>query len=138
MKIEATNDIGACRRLRRAVFVEEQGISEAEELDDLDAAALHLLAWDGAEPVGTARILQTGTRGRIGRVCVLSQARGRGLGAKLILAGIDLLRQRPGVEIVELGAQTHALTFYEKLGFQAEGEPYDDAGIPHMHMTRKL
>lgn len=138
MRIEETDDIDACRALRRAVFIEEQGIAEADEWDDLDGQAIHLLAWEEGEPVGTARILQSGTTGKIGRVCVLDRARGTGLGTKLIRAAVDVLRARPGVTHAKLGAQVHAIGFYEKLGFKLAGEVYDDAGIPHRDMIREL
>ncbi|RNF33023.1 GNAT family N-acetyltransferase [Paracoccus methylarcula] len=138
MRIEETGDIDACRALRRAVFIEEQGIAEADEWDDLDGQAIHLLAWEEGEPVGTARILQSGSTGKIGRVCVLAQARGTGLGTKLIRAAVDVLRARPGVTHARLGAQVHAIGFYEKLGFTVAGEVYDDAGIPHRDMIREL
>ncbi|RMC36457.1 GNAT family N-acetyltransferase [Paracoccus alkanivorans] len=138
MRIEETGDIDACRALRRAVFIEEQGIAEADEWDDLDGQAIHLLAWEEDEPVGTARILQSGSTGKIGRVCVLARARGTGLGTKLIRAAVDVLRARPGVTHARLGAQVHAIGFYEKLGFTVTGEVYDDAGIPHRDMIREL
>lgn len=75
MKIERTDDIEACRALRRTVFIEEQGVSEAEEIDDLDGEAIHLLATDAGRPVGTARLLVRGETGKIGRVCVLAHCR---------------------------------------------------------------
>lgn len=136
--IVETTDLEACRALRRAVFIEEQGVSEAEEWDGKDADAIHLLARSDGQNVGTARILTVGDTGKIGRVCVARAARGTGLGAALILAALDVLRTRPGVTRAKLGAQTHAIGFYEKLGFIAEGPIYDDAGIPHRDMSRDL
>lgn len=136
--ITVTQDIAACRALRRAVFIEEQGVSDADEVDDLDGVAVHLLAAEGGRPVGTARLLREGAVGKIGRVCVLAEARGTGLGAALIRAGIAEFRAMPGVEKVKLGAQTHALGFYEQLGFVAFGAEYIDAGIPHRDMMLVL
>ena len=138
LKIAPTADIPACLALRRAVFIDEQGISEADEFDDLDAHALHLLACAQGVPVGTARLLFTGDLGKIGRVCVLRDWRGHGLGAALILAGLDQFRARPGLRRARLSAQTAALGFYEKLGFVAHGPVYDDAGIPHRDMDLTL
>lgn len=136
--IVETLDIDTCRALRRAVFIDEQNVSEAEEWDGLDDAALHLLAFQDGIPVGTARILTDGDTGKIGRVCVLPAGRGTGLGADLIRAALDLLRARPGIARAKLGAQTHAIGFYEKLGFSVCGPIYDDAGIPHRDMIRDL
>lgn len=137
-RIEVTRDIATCQRLRRVVFIEEQGVSEADEVDGLDDSAIHLLAFDGETPVGTARLLPKGATGKIGRVCVLPSARGTGLGAALIRAALEVLRGQPGVSEAYLGSQSHATGFYEKLGFAVEGEEFLDAGIPHRHMRRAL
>ncbi len=138
MRIEVTRDIATCQRLRRLVFTDEQGVSEADEVDGLDDQAVHLLAFEGETPVGTARLLFKGATGKIGRVCVLESARGTGLGAALILAALDELRHRPDLREAVLGAQSTATGFYEKLGFAAEGEEFLDTGIPHRHMRRAL
>ena len=137
MKIVEATDLGPCHALRRAVFVEEQGIAEADEWDDLDAAAIHLLALEGDTPLGTARLFVKGDLGKIGRVCVAKSARGTGLGAALILEGCARLAAA-GCTTVRLGAQVHAMPFYEKLGFKACGPVYDDAGIPHRDMERAV
>ncbi len=63
------------------MFIDEQGVSEADEVDGLDDTAIHLLALSGDRPVGTARILVDGNTGKIGRVYVLRYARGTGVGA---------------------------------------------------------
>ena len=121
--------------LRLAVFVVEQGVPEALELDEHDPLSLHALARDAAEqPLGTARLLPDG---HIGRVAVARAARGAGIGAALMAALIGAARER-GLAEVALSAQTHALAFYERLGFVAEGGIYDDAGIPHRSMRLRL
>ena len=137
-RIEVTRDIATCRALRREVFIVEQGVSEADEVDGLDDSAIHLLASDGAAPVGPARLLIKGDTGKIGRVCVRAPARGTGLGAALIRAALEELRRQPGVTLAVLGAQSHATGFYEKLGFRVVGEPFLDAGIPHRQMVLDL
>ncbi|EEW26882.1 GNAT family N-acetyltransferase [Rhodobacter ferrooxidans] len=136
--IAVTDDIATCRALRRVVFIEEQGVSEADEVDDLDGQAVHLLAWLEGRPVGSARLLVQGAVGKIGRVCVLADQRGTGLGAALMRAAVQEFGAMPGVAKVKLGAQTHALGFYEKLGFVAQGPVFDDAGIPHREMVLLL
>lgn len=138
LTIAVTDDLAACRALRRIVFIEEQGVSEADEVDDLDGQAIHLLATLDGQPVGSARLLPMGAVGKVGRVCVLAQARGTGLGAALMRAAVDHFRTLPGIEKVKLGAQTHALGFYERLGFEAVGPEYMDAGIPHRDMVLAL
>lgn len=136
--IDRTDDLAACLAIRRTVFIEEQGVSEADELDGRDGAAVHLLAVEGGRPVGTARLLRDGATGKIGRVAVLREARGRGLGAALVRAAVAEFRAAGGVQRVKLGAQVHAIGFYEALGFRPEGEVYDDAGIPHRDMAMNL
>ena len=136
--ISQTDDLATCHDLRRIVFMEEQGVSEADERDGRDGEALHVLATLDGEALGCARILLNGEVAKIGRVCVLKNARGTGLGAAIILGCLDVARAQPGVTTARLGAQTHALSCYEKLGFEAFGPVYDDAGIPHRDMERAL
>ncbi|WP_134681631.1 GNAT family N-acetyltransferase [Paracoccus ravus] len=137
--IERTDDIEACRAIRHEVFVIEQAVPETEEWDGKDGEAIHLIARDDqGTAIGTARILFDGATGKIGRVAVLKSARGTGAGAALIRAALDELAALPGITKAKLGAQTHAIGFYEKLGFTAYGPEYDDAGIPHRDMIREL
>ena len=136
--IGVTSDIAACRALRRTVFIEEQGVSEADEVDDLDDQAIHILATDNGVPLGSARLLTLGDTGKVGRVCVLRDARGTGLGAALMQAAVAEFRSQTGVKRVKLGAQIQALAFYERLGFTPYGEVFLDAGIAHRDMVLDL
>lgn len=137
IQITPTRDIATCRHLRRVVFIEEQGVPESDEIDDKDDTAIHLLAREDGTPVGSARLLILGDTGKIGRVCVLKSHRGTGLGAALIHAAITELRSH-GLARAKLGSQTHAIGFYERLGFTATGPEYIDAGIPHRDMILPL
>ena len=130
-------DMEAVLDIRARVFIEEQGVAEDLERDGCDDDAFHLIALDGDTPVGTARMLKDGSTGKIGRVAVLSSHRGTGLGKALILAALDLLRDE-GFTRAKLGAQTHAIGFYEALGFTAFGPEYLDADILHRDMERSL
>ena len=117
--------------IRYAVFVDEQKVPAEIELDDWDALSLHALALDAQGRVlGTGRLLPDG---HIGRMAVLQSARGQGVGSALLRALLQAARARGDREVV-LSAQTHAMPFYEKAGFIAEGDDYDDAGIPHRQM----
>lgn len=136
-KIALSDDIATCQRLRRIVFIEEQGVSEADEVDGLDDQAMHVLARLDGEPVGSARLLAKGETLKIGRVCVLKASRGTGLGAALIRKSLEIGREK-GFNRALLGSQTHAIPFYEGLGFVAFGPVYDDAGIPHRDMEAPL
>ncbi len=137
MRVELTDDLDTCRALRRTVFIDEQGVTEAEEWDGRDAEAMHLLGWIDDRAVATARIFLEGETGKIGRVCVLAEARGTGAGAAIMRGAIAALRDQ-GARYAKLSAQTHALPFYEKLGFAAYGPEYPDAGIPHRDMVLEL
>lgn len=121
----------AAERVRFTVFVEEQKVPAEIELDEFDPVSLHALAFgaDGAV-LGTGRLLPDG---HIGRMAVLREARGAGVGGALLRALMQAARSR-GDRRVVLSAQTHAIPFYERFGFVAEGEEYDDAGIPHRRM----
>ena len=120
--------------IRRRVFIEEQQVSQEEEWDGRDDLCLHFLAQRGDTALGTARLLPDG---HIGRVAVLQEARGMGVGVALMQAAIAAV-QHQGHPAVELTAQTHALAFYERLGFTAFGDIFLDAGIPHRSMRLEL
>ncbi len=137
MRVEVTHDLAEPHALRRAVFIEEQGFTEADEWDDLDAGAVQLVIRDAGRAVASARLLDEGTAGRIGRICVLKDWRGRGLGADLVRFGIDHFRAAGKVRVV-LGAQVQAQAFYAGLGFEPVGDVYDDGGVPHQEMVCPL
>lgn len=125
-------DKEALRLVREQVFVEEQSVPVELEWDGLDSGCLHLLAEDAhGNPIGTGRLL---TDGHIGRMAVLKRWRGHGVGATL-LQGLMEAGQRRGFSTLLLAAQLQAIPFYEKKGFKAEGEIFDDAGIPHRNMV---
>jgi predicted GNAT family N-acyltransferase len=121
------------RRIRDIVFVDEQRVPVELEHDEHDAVAMHVLAFDGTQPVGTGRILADG---RIGRMAVLASHRGRGLGRAILEALIGIAEQQ-GMRTVWCNAQCHALAFYEGFGFVAEGPVFLEAGIEHRRMTRR-
>jgi predicted GNAT family N-acyltransferase len=129
--------------IRRQVFVIEQGVPEAEEIDahDLeDGEALHALACHepGANAVGAARLYARDREtAQIGRMAVLAHARGSGVGRALLEALVAKARQRLFLR-VQLDAQVHAVAFYERAGFAAAGEPIWEAGILHQPMCRRL
>lgn len=124
----------AASAIRRAVFIEEQQVPQEDEWDGRDDECRHFLALHGKTALGTARLLPDG---HIGRVAVLREARGLGIGAALMRAAIESARRRGHPRVV-LAAQTHALAFYESLGFTAFGESFMDAGIPHRNMHLSL
>lgn len=137
IEIAETEDQQTCYAVRHAVFVVEQGYTAEGEVDALDPMSHHLLALENDTPVATARVFLDGTTAKIGRVCVICTRRGIGLGADLINAAVALATQKGATRAI-LGAQLHAISFYEKLGFAPFDAPYDDEGEPHQMMERKL
>jgi hypothetical protein len=122
-------------RVRTIVFVDEQGVPPEIELDDFDAVSDHALAIDASgEAIGTGRLLPDG---HIGRMAVLKERRGRGIGDALLEALIRRAGDH-GLPEVVLNAQTHAAPFYARHGFRAHGPEFEEAGIPHVEMRRAL
>ena len=123
------------RSIREAVFVVEQNVPVELEWDGVDQDCVHVIAYaNDRSAVGTGRLLPDG---HIGRLAVLASWRGRGAGSSLLLKLVAIAKAR-GIGPIALNAQTHALVFYERFGFVAEGNDFDDAGIPHRHMLLKI
>lgn len=120
--------------IRKRVFIEEQGVPEEMELDEYDPSAWHALAYLDSECIGTARLVTLpGSVGRIGRMAVLPIHRRQGIGERLLSALLELSKSQ-GITQLELHAQLSAIPFYEKYGFIAQGDIYDEAGIAHRDM----
>lgn len=123
------------RVVREDVFVDEQGVPRELEYDELDPVCDHVVVRDrSGRPVGTGRLLPDG---RIGRMAVVADWRGRGVGAA-ILGRLLARAVARGMPRITLSAQLHAANFYARHGFAAQGETYLEAGIPHVKMTRTL
>jgi len=126
-----------CLRLRWTVFVEEQNVPPSLEVDAHDwAGAVHALALLDGVPAGTGRFVfvEPGTA-RIGRMAVVEDARGKGLGTAL-LRFLEAEARKRGANRFTLNAQVSARRFYEGAGYQAIGPIFDDAAIPHVRMDR--
>lgn len=123
------------RLIRETVFILEQHVPEELEWDAFDDVSVHVLALspDG-KPIGTARLLPDG---HIGRMAVLKEWRRMGFGSAMLQRLLDEAHIR-GIKKVILNAQTTAVRFYERFGFQPVGEEFMDAGIPHVKMTLSL
>ena len=121
--------------VRTEVFIVEQGVPEEIERDAFDAVCRHAIARDAeGRVVATGRLLPDG---HIGRMAVLRAARGAGVGGAVLQALIAEAARR-GLREVALNAQTHALAFYRRHGFEAVGEVFMEAGIPHRAMRRTV
>jgi len=120
--------------IRYEVFVDEQKVPEELEIDGFDGEAKHALAFVDGVPIGTGRILNDG---HIGRVAVLKNYRGLGIG-KLIMKELIKWAQDMSLEKVWLSSQWHAHSFYLDFGFVCVDEIYKEAGIDHIKMFKVL
>jgi predicted GNAT family N-acyltransferase len=129
---DASGRLGA---VRRRVFVREQEVPEELEWDGLDGDCRHVLATDpDGVAIGTGRLLPDG---HIGRMAVIKQWRGKGVGRALLAKLVELARDR-GDRVVALNAQTHAIGFYRSGGFDVSSAEFMEAGIPHVEMRLRL
>ncbi len=117
--------------IRLAVFVHEQQVPEELELDDDDPTAWHAVVLDHSKAIATGRLLRNG---KIGRLAVLKEYRGLGLGSELLKTLVSYGRQE-GIKQFFLHAQTTALDFYQRHGFKAIGPVFNEAGIDHIKMV---
>ena len=136
VEVRGWDEAEACvMPVRTEVFVVEQGVPAEIERDAFDAVCRHAIARDaGGRVVATGRLLPDG---HIGRMAVRRAARGAGVGGAVLQALIAEAARR-GLREVALAAQTHALDFYLRHGFEAVGEVFMEAGIPHRAMRRTV
>ncbi|MFJ7737711.1 GNAT family N-acetyltransferase [Lysinibacillus sp. NPDC097287] len=139
-KITTEEDLQTAFAIRKKVFVEEQGVSIEEEMDEfdaLDAACEHVLVYYNDQPVGTGRVRVVDGYGKLERICILEEFRKFGLGKVITLKLEELVREK-GITKSKLNAQSYAEQFYEKLGYVRSGEEFMDAGIPHILMKKQF
>ena len=137
-RVTTSLEMAGARALRIEVFVGEQGVPEELELDALDANAVHAVALDCAEVVGTGRLLQLSDLDtQIGRMAVRASFRRRGVGSQILRLLEDEAKKMGAAQVV-LHAQSYVSAFYHGLGYQAEGPPFFEAGIEHILMRKAL
>lgn len=124
------------RLLRTLIFIEEQGF--VREFDDLDDAAVHIVAFDGDKPIGTCRYYPRPDESyAIGRIAVAREYRGKGVGSALVLEAerrVALL----GAKTTVVSAQLRAAGFYRSLGYTEQGSPYPEEHVPHILMVKGI
>jgi putative N-acetyltransferase (TIGR04045 family) len=137
-RAQSAEEVGAALTLRHAVFCDEQGVPVADELDGRDDEATHLVAIAERRLVGACRLLlEPDGTARFGRLAVAPARRGEGIAAALLAAAESEARAQ-GARRMELAAQTQAQEMYERRGFEVLGEPFSDAGLPHVAMEKAL
>ncbi|WOO87854.1 GNAT family N-acetyltransferase [Mollicutes bacterium LVI A0039] len=141
-KVETEKQLQSTFELRKAVFCEEQGVPLKEELDVFDdlnhKRSIHIIVTEKGKVIGTLRAVNATDYVKIGRVAVAEEFRGRGVGTKMMNFIIDLCLEENVYNVRNkyfyVESQVQAIPFYEKIGFKAYGEEFDDCGIPHRKM----
>ncbi|TDL75347.1 GNAT family N-acetyltransferase [Rhodococcus qingshengii] len=139
-RITMEDDLRKAFHIRKAVFVEEQGVpieDEFDEFDNLNGQCEHILVYFEEKPVGTGRVRWVYEFGKLERICILEPHRKFGLG-KIIITALEEIAQERGATHVKLHGQTQAEGFYKKLGYQSSSSIFIEDGIPHLLMTKEL
>jgi len=130
-------NLSICLALRRAVFVDEQGVPPEVDADGRDADCTHFLAWVNGVPIGTARMREVEGVAKGERLAVLEDFRGHGAG-RILMDVLEANARAAGLRTVLVHAQEVAVPFYARLGYAPSGEPFVEAGIPHRAMRKSV
>lgn len=145
IQVEGPGDFAAAMAIREVVFIEEQQVPREIERDDEDPSAYHVLAQVEGHAVGTGRLVEwkappkgeEGRWGQVGRMAVLVSHRRAKVGSK-ILSALEEEARRRGLDGLLLHAQVYAHGFYEHVGYHDHGPIFEEAGIPHVEMRKRL
>lgn len=136
-QVKQEADFAICMAIRMEVFVFEQNVPAEIEWDAFDKSSTHFFARVDGKPAATARLRAHDGIAKIERMAVRRDYRSTGVGKKLLQHVMQYAKNQ-GFSKAFLSAQSHAVPFYEKLGFKAEGDEYMEAGIPHFAMRTSL
>lgn len=139
-RITLDEDLTKAFQIRKAVFVEEQGVPLEDEFDEFDimnGLSEHILVYYSEQPVGTGRVRWVDGFGKLERICILEPYRKFGLG-KVIIKTLEEIAEEKGASKVKLHGQTQAEGFYKKLGYQTSSSIFMEGGIPHILMVKAL
>jgi predicted GNAT family N-acyltransferase len=123
--------------VRKVVFVDEQNVPVEDEIDDLESESKHFVLYDNEKPIGAGRFRTVDGYGKVERICVLKDNRKSGAG-NIIMQGIEQFAKDNGIKKLKLNAQTQAIPFYGKLGYEVVSDEFLDAGIPHKTMVKDI
>ncbi|WP_077623026.1 GNAT family N-acetyltransferase [Sediminibacillus massiliensis] len=134
---ETDQELKEAYNVRNIVFVEEQKVPAELEIDDLEDESIHFVGYEDGGPVAASRLRFVDEYGKLERICVLKDYRGRSLGSNIIQEMEAVIKSK-GYQKAKLNAQTRAVKFYESLGYRTVSGEFMDAGIPHVTMTKNL
>lgn len=124
-------------QVRKNVFVSEQKVPEALEIDEHEDTAIHFICYKEDKPVGASRLRFIDNTGKLERLCVLASYRKQSIG-KALIQKMEKEASHQQYKTVKLNAQTQAIGFYEALGYEVISDTFMDAGIPHQTMKKQL
>lgn len=123
--------------VRTVVFVDEQKVSIEEELDQYEDEAIHFIGYKDLKPIAASRLRWVDDYGKLERICILKEHRGKSHGTEIIQA-METEVIKKGYTKTKLNAQTRAVDFYKRLGYKIISGEFLDAGIPHVTMTKQF
>ncbi|GHH98442.1 GNAT family N-acetyltransferase [Neobacillus kokaensis] len=135
--VESQQELEDAYSVRRVVFVEEQHVPIEEEIDQYEEDSVHFVMYNNGLPIGAGRFRVIDGFGKVERICVLKNARKHGAG-KAIMDSIEAYAVDSSIHKLKLNAQTHAVPFYEKIGYKVISNEFMDAGIPHKTMMKNV
>lgn len=137
IKVTTPKELEHAYHIRTVVFIEEQQVPYEEEMDGLDEEAIHFIVYDDVTPVAASRLRFVDNYGKLERICVLKEYRGKSIGKHLIQTMEELILDH-GYQQAKLHGQIHAKKFYQGLGYKTVSDEFMDAGIPHVTMIKQL
>jgi ElaA protein len=135
---QTLSEKATCLEIRRVVFIGGQNVPEERERADENENCRHFLATQNGQAIATLRLTPLGAEAKIERMAVLEEARGQKVGEQFLLYLEEYLIKENTIKTLTLNAQEHAVAFYQKAGFQKQGERFIDANIPHYRMEKSL
>lgn len=135
--VESKEELNRAYQVRMNVFVEEQKVPKELEIDEHEDEAIHFVGYEDSEAIAASRLRFVDSYGKLERICIEKDHRGKSHGKEIIKAMEDIVLER-GFTKSKLNAQTHAEAFYQHLGYVTISGEFLDAGIPHVTMVKDL
>lgn len=141
MEVKIVNneqELAEAFEVRKTVFIHEQNVPEEEEIDQYESDSIHFVLYDdNRKAAGAGRFRVLDGIGKVERICVLKENRKTGAGVA-VMNKIEEYAKSQGISTLKLNAQTHAIPFYSRLGYETVSEEFMDAGIPHKTMKKSI
>ncbi|RPF52131.1 GNAT family N-acetyltransferase [Aquisalibacillus elongatus] len=136
-EVKTNQQLEDAYQVRKIVFIEEQDVPPEIEVDEHEDSAIHFVGYKDEKPIAASRMRLVDDYGKLERICVLKEERGKHYGVEIIQEMEQYLKVHK-VKKSKLNAQTHAEDFYKKIGYKTVSDEFMDAGIPHVTMVKEL